>query len=98
MKKTINALALTALLSLFGSGCASVAKQLDSFPEGSADSLRYTRTGKFSSTTIEVAEWDKNPETVKAGKITVKHSNVWVPNLELTAEGYERKRSPEAKD
>lgn len=98
MKKQITSLTLTALLSLFGSGCASVAKQLDTFPEGTADSLRYTRTGKFSSTTIEVAEWDKNLETVKAAKISVKHSNVWVPNLELTAEGYERKRTPEAKD
>jgi hypothetical protein len=89
------ALIAAALLS---GGCASVAKQIESFPEGTADSLRYTRTGKFSSTTIEVADWDKNPETVKAAKISVKHSNVWMPNLELTAEGYERKRSPEAKD
>lgn len=78
------------------SGCASVHKQLDSLPAGSADEVTYTRTGKFSSTTIHVEKWEKDAVQAKADVITVQHSNAWIPNLTLTAKGYRRVREPKA--
>lgn len=91
---------LIILLVLLGSmllgGCASVHKQLDSLPAGSADEVTYTRTGKFSSTTIHVEKWEKDELQAKADVITVQHSNAWIPNLTLTAKGYRRVREPKS--
>jgi ABC-type glycerol-3-phosphate transport system substrate-binding protein len=83
MKKIL----LLAALSLGLTGCASFDTGL---PDGKAANFRYVRTGKFSSTTIEATNFDKTPERVKADRWNVKHSNAWIPNIEITAEGYER--------
>jgi ABC-type glycerol-3-phosphate transport system substrate-binding protein len=90
MKSARIVLALAAALAL--SGCASIDAE-SFFPEGKADSARYTRTGKFSSTTVEVEKFVKSPEKTTADRLTLKHSNAWIPNLELVIEGYERKRA-----
>jgi hypothetical protein len=80
-------LALAMLATLFLSACASFDSQL---PEGKAAAFRYVRTGKFSSTTIEAKNFEKTATHVRADTWNVKHSNAWVPNVEITAEGYER--------
>lgn len=69
------------------SGCASFDAQL---PNGKADKVRYVRTGKFSSTTIVAEGFEKTPDRVKATHWTVKHSNAWIPNIEIEADNYER--------
>lgn len=90
MKIAIN-LVLVMFLS-FLAGCATgpIDKLL---PEGSAKHARATYTGKFSSTTVEAENLKKTPEQVTAAKITLKHSNMWVPNVEFTADDYVRNRS-----
>lgn len=80
-------LVIAMLLATLLSGCASFDAQL---PEGKAAKMRYVRTGKFSSTTIEAENFERTAEAVKAARWTVKHSNAWMPNVEITAEGYER--------
>jgi hypothetical protein len=80
-------LSLSLCLAFFFSGCASFDSQL---PEGKAAAFRYVRTGKFSSTTIEAKNFEKTATHVRADTWNVKHSNAWVPNVEITAEGYER--------
>lgn len=77
------------------SGCQHAARVADAIPEGKADSLRYTRTGKFSSTTVEATAWEKTDATVKAEQLHVRHSNAWMPNVEIELKGYERTRKPE---
>lgn len=85
MKKlTLIAMLLSSLLL---SACASFDAGL---PNGKADKVRYVRTGKFSSTTIEAEKFEKTDQRVTAGRWSVKHSNAWIPNVEITAEGYER--------
>lgn len=90
MKTT--AIMLTALLSLFGSGCSTAGKILDQIPEGSATSIRYTRTGKFSTTTATVDGWEKTSQKVSADKLTLRHSNAWMPNVEVEMVDYKRDR------
>lgn len=81
-------LAMSLLLSVFSfSGCASFDTQL---PDGKAAKVRYVRTGKFSSTTIEADNFEKTATHVKAERWHVQHSNAWIPNIEITALGYER--------
>lgn len=91
MKTKLSLLCALAGLLLF-SGCASFIDQ--KLPEGSAAKIRYVRTGKFSSTTIEADNFQKTAAYVKADRITLQHSNAWLPNLTLTAEGYERIIAP----
>lgn len=73
-------------------GCASINRQLDTLPAGSADEVTYTRTGKFSSTQIHVEGWKKDGTQASADVLTVQHSNAWIPNLNFTAKGYKRIR------
>lgn len=81
-------LCLTMILASLFSGCATLIDE--HLPNGKAANVRYTRTGKFSSTTIEAVNFEKSAERVKADRLTFKHANAWMPNVELTAEGYER--------
>lgn len=92
---------ITILLAVFGlcvvimvafSGCASINRQLDTLPAGSAEEVTYTRTGKFSSTQIHVEGWLKDGTQASADVLTVQHSNAWIPNLSFTAKGYKRIR------
>lgn len=92
---------VTILLAVFGllvvimvafSGCASINRQLDTLPAGSAEEVTYTRTGKFSSTQIHVEGWLKDGTQASADVLTVQHSNAWIPNLSFTARGYRRLR------
>lgn len=85
--KTASAILLSALC-LFFSGCATALDSL--LPEGQAATVHYTRTGKFSSTTILAENFVKTTTQVKADRISVKHSNAWIPNIEVTATGYTR--------
>jgi hypothetical protein len=82
--KLLPLLAVCAVLLL--TGCASIEKQL---PEGRADKFRYTRTGKASSTTIEAAKYEKDAHRIKAESWSLTHSNLWVPNIQISAENYE---------
>ena len=85
------ALGIALLLAAFLlGGCASITKQLDQFPAANADEVLYTRTGKFSSTTITVKGYQNNGRETTAHEITVRHSNAWMPNLEFSAKGYRR--------
>lgn len=85
------ALAIALLLAAFLlGGCASITKQLDSLPAASVDEGRYTRTGKFSSTTIDLKGYSNNGRETTANEISVRHSNQWMPNVEFTAKGYRR--------
>lgn len=86
---------LSVFMSLLASGCSSVGKQVDKLPQGEAASIHYVRTGKFSSTTIELENFLKDEESVSADVMRVKHSNAWMPNIEITAKGYKRLRSQE---
>ncbi len=89
-------LALFLLVAALSAGCVSSLVD-QHLPEGKADKVRYTRTGKFSSTTIEADRFEKTAAHVSAERLTFKHSNAWLPNVELTAEGYSRAVAPAQK-
>lgn len=92
MKTTIQLLTLM-LLASFLSGCVG---KIDSLvPPITAQKLNYTRTGKFSSTTVAVEGLRHEGDKVKADKLTVHMSNAWIPNIEISAEGYERTIKPD---
>lgn len=76
-----------AMLSLLFSACASFDTHL---PQGKAGKVRYVRTGKFSSTTIEAEGYERTATHVRATHWSVKHSNAWIPNVEIEATDYER--------
>lgn len=82
-------LALVLSAFLLG-GCASITRQLDQFPAANAETVHYTRTGKFSSTTITVKGYSNDGHETRADELTVRHSNAWMPNLEFVAKGYRR--------
>lgn len=90
--KQLSIVVISLIVLQLGSGCSSVGKALDTLPEGSAESIDYTRTGKFSSTTIEVQNFEKSTTEVSADVMRVQHSNAWISNIEFTAKGYKRKR------
>lgn len=95
--KTAIRLAMIAAIASLLSGCAT--NTADSFfPEGHAAKARYTRTGKFSSTTVEADNFTKTAQKVTADKLRLNHSNAWMPNLELVIEGYERVRNADESD
>jgi hypothetical protein len=87
------ALALALAAFLLG-GCASITRQLDQFPAANAETVHYTRTGKFSSTTITVKGYSNDGRETRADELTVRHSNAWMPNLEFVAKGYRRIHAP----
>jgi hypothetical protein len=92
MKSKLQLLILMLIASLF-SGCMS---RLDGFvPPITASKLNYTRTGKFSSTTVNAEGLTREGNKVKVEKLTIRHSNAWIPNIEITAEGYERTVKPD---
>lgn len=78
------------LLILASSGCTITRFEthLRSLPDGHFDSVRLVEDGKFSSTTIEATKLDKTGNLITAEKMHAHHSNAWVPNLELTIEGW----------
>jgi hypothetical protein len=91
MKSKLQLLALMIIASLFA-GCAN---GIDGFvPPITASKLDYTRTGKFSSTTVKVEGLKHVGDKVTAERITIQHSNAWIPNVQITAEGYERTIKP----
>lgn len=91
MKPKLQLLTLMLLASLF-SGCMN---RIDALvPPITADSLSYTRTGKFSSTTVNVDGLKHDGDKVKAAKITIRHSNAWIPNVDIAVVGYERVLKP----
>lgn len=84
-------------LSLALAGCV-VPRNVDRLlPEGHATKVTAVVTGKFSNTNIEADNYVKSVDKVTADKIHFKHSNAWVPNVEVTFEGYERARGPDEK-
>lgn len=86
--KTKLLIALSMILASFFAGCAN---RIDGFvPPVTAQKLNYTRTGKFSSTTVNVEGLRRDGEKIHADKVVIRHSNAWIPNVEITAEGYER--------
>lgn len=78
------------LASFLSGGCSSITRQLDSLPARSAAELHYTRTGKFSSTTITAKGYNNDGVVTYVEDLTVRHSNAWMPNLEIVAKGYRR--------
>jgi len=78
-------LAIFAALAL--SGCASIDKYI---PAVTAQSIDYTRTGKFSSTTVRAEGLITDAQKVKADKVSIRHNNAWVPNVTIDLVGYER--------
>lgn len=92
MKSKLQLLILMLLASLFA-GCVS---KLDGFvPPITAQKLNYTRTGKFSSTTVEVTGLRREGDKVRAERLVIQHNNAWVPNVKIEAEGYERTVKPD---
>lgn len=92
MRTLFNALLLFAI-SLGGVGCSSVYDRLDrAIPDGEARKLRATVTGKFSNTIIEADGFKKTEAEVTAERMKERHSNAWLPNLEIEIEGYRRVR------
>lgn len=88
MKTNLQLLLVMLLASLFA-GCA--ANRIDGFvPPITAQKLNYTRTGKFSSTTVEIEGLRREGDKVRAEKLVIQHNNAWVPNVKIEAEGYER--------
>lgn len=89
---------LIATLALGLGGCQSLTRQIDAaIPEGAAKKVSGTITGKFSATSIEAEDVVKDDLSVKAGVLHVRHSNAWVPLIELHIEGYERARAGKEK-
>lgn len=78
------------LASFLSGGCTSISRQLDALPARSAAELHYTRTGKFSSTTITAKGYNNDGEVTYVEDLTIRHSNAWMPNLEIVAKGYRR--------
>lgn len=78
------------LASFLSGGCTSITRQLDALPARSAAELHYTRTGKFSSTTIMAKGYNNDGAVTFIEDLTVRHSNAWMPNLEIIAKGYRR--------
>lgn len=94
MKTKLIPIMILALLSTIFSGCST--QPVESFfPEGHIDKARYTRTGKVSSTTVEADNFVKTNTEVSAERLTLKHSNLWMPNIEISLEGYRRMRKPD---
>lgn len=84
-------LLLVSILALCG--CASVEQQIDkSIPDGKAKKVTATVTGKFSSTQFTAEDFVKTPEKVTASKLHLRHSDVYVPLIEVEYEDYERER------
>lgn len=84
-------------LSLALAGCVLPRNVDAKLPQGHAAKVTATITGKFSNTNIEAENFVKTPDKVTADRIHFKHSNAWVPNVEITFEGYERERTPDEK-
>ena len=84
--KSKLAIALCAV-ALGLTGCASIDKYI---PAITAESIDYTRTGKFSSTTVRAEGLVTDATKVKADKVTIQHSNAWIPNVAIQLVGYER--------
>lgn len=84
-------------ISLALAGCVVPSKIDAKLPQGHATKVTATITGKFSNTNIEAENFVKTADKVTADKIHFKHSNAWVPNVEITFEGYERERTPDEK-
>lgn len=83
------------LLHCFLLAAAGCTVSLDQYvPDIDAEHLRYTRTGKFSSTSMEVEDLRTSSATVQAAYVRIRHSNAWIPNWEIEATGYQRRRSP----
>lgn len=81
------------LIALSVTGCTSITRSIDkALPEGRADKVTGTITGKFSSTHVEAEKFVKDSLHVTAEKLHVRHSDYWVPNIELEITGYERVR------
>lgn len=78
------------LIAFLSGGCTSINKQLDALPAANADEVHYVRTGKFSSTTIVARGFANDGKQTTVNELTVRHSNLWIPNLEIIAKGYRR--------
>jgi hypothetical protein len=88
MKSSAILLLLFASI-LFSSGCASLPRALQQgIPNGSWEKVDATVTGKFSSTKILAAGVVKSGASITARELHVRHSNAWVPLVEIDAVGY----------
>ena len=95
--KTAILLTVTMLLGLLFSGCTSAAtKHLQVLPDASYKSVKATITGKFSSTQVEGTNVTVQGGELKAGTLHLRHSNVYVPLIELELEAADQ-AAPAAK-
>lgn len=76
--------AVTVLLS----GCLSTESILKTLPNGSADEFTYIRGGKFSAGTFKFLDYKKDESRVSATLFNAHHSNVWIPNVEISAKNF----------
>jgi len=80
-------LILAACLVL--TGCGSLSNRVSSaIPEGSWATVDATVTGKFSSTQINGKNVVKKGDVLTAGDLHIRHSNAWVPLIEIDAKGF----------
>jgi hypothetical protein len=84
--KTLPALCIAVLIF---SGCSSLPGDLrKNIPNGSWESIELTITGKFSATKIVGAGVVKDGDSITAKELHIRHSNAWVPLIEVNAVGY----------
>lgn len=95
--KTRYLLPLSAGLALVLAGCGTLHGDLrKAIPECNWEEFSATITGKFSSTKISAAGVVKRGEEFTARELHVRHSNAWVPLIEIDATGYKSGPKPAA--
>jgi len=79
--------AILLLAAVLLNGCASIRRDvLAVIPDGRWKKIDGTITGKFSSTTIHGVDVVKEADKLMAGSLSIRHSNAWVPLIQLTLE------------
>lgn len=93
MKKSIASLVLAVLATFALTACQSATQLMDNaIPDGKAKSVVATVTGKWSSTQFTAENFEKTPDKVKADVLHFRHSDAYVPLIEIEYKGYERER------
>lgn len=81
---------LGTLAGLLFGGCQTGLALEKLVPDVSAAELSYERTGKFSNTQVHIVGLVSEPARVTAEQVEIRHSNAWMPKLELRVREYER--------
>lgn len=87
---------ITLLLAvLLLSGCGTLDKDLaKGLPKGTWKDVTATVTGKFSATKITAVGVINDGKVITAEELHIRHSNVWVPLIEIDAVGYTKPLKP----